>query len=327
MALISETVESESNLQRARFIAAPPADAWDRVLQVGIVVSLAVVLWFAMGALLLSFRTLMWFRYRPFDGASMQEAPTMTVVIPAFNEGPVVAKAIDSVAAARYPHDRLEIIAIDDGSTDDTWQHIQQAAARHGGRVKTLQQPQNQGKREALGVVFRQSRSDVLVTVDSDSVVEADALLALAGPFRDARIEVVAGRVLVYNRHEGLIPRMLQVRFLLALDFLRAYQSTFGTVHCSPGAPLQQAVQDVPALGAQFFPRRTAFCRHRVAPALVCSAVCAVRHVHHQPALPGAVWVHPAGVPDAVRRSAGAAADGLVAGIDVPAVFAAFPAQ
>ncbi len=77
---------------------------------------------------------------------------------------------------------------------------------------------------------------EVLVTVDSDSVIEPDALLALAGPFSQARIGVVAGRVLVYNRHEGLIPRMLHVRFILAFDFLRAYQSTFGTVYCSPGA-------------------------------------------------------------------------------------------
>jgi hyaluronan synthase len=61
-------------------------------------------------------------------------------------------------------------------------------------------------------------------------------LLALAGPFAQPRIGVVAGRVLVYNRREGIIPRMLHVRFILAFDFLRAYQSTFGTVYCSPGA-------------------------------------------------------------------------------------------
>jgi hyaluronan synthase len=46
----------------------------------------------------------------------------------------------------------------------------------------------------------------------------------------------VAGKVLVYNQRAGLIPRMMYVRFMLAFDFIRAYQSTFGTVYCSPGA-------------------------------------------------------------------------------------------
>lgn len=67
-------------------------------------------------------------------------------------------------------------------------------------------------------------------------MVSPKALLALAGPFASQRIGVVAGKVLVYNRAAGLIPRMLHVRFTLAFDFIRAYQSTFGTVYCSPGA-------------------------------------------------------------------------------------------
>jgi hyaluronan synthase len=250
-----------------RFVPIPPRDHWDRLLQMGIVAGLVGLLcfswyaasfdpllralerhgwsallakpsaiWFAMGSLLLTFRTLLWFRYRPYALATVELAPSMTVVIPAYNEGAMVAQSIDSVVAARYPADRLQIIVIDDGSTDDTWQHIERAQARHGDRVLALRMERNGGKREALGLGFRRSTGDVLVTVDSDSIIEPGALLALAGPFADPRIGVVAGRVLVYNRFEGLIPRMLHVRFMLAFDFLRAYQSTFGTVYCSPGA-------------------------------------------------------------------------------------------
>jgi hyaluronan synthase len=194
------------------------------------------ILWFMMGTTLLVFRTLLWFTYRPPMPAIPKSAPRMTVVIPAYNEGAMVSKAIDSIAAAHYPHDRLEIIAVDDGSKDDTWEHIQRAAARHGGRVRALRQDRNRGKREALAAGFRIGNGEVFVTVDSDSVVSPDALLALAGPFASERVGVVAGKVLVYNRAEGIIPRMLHVRFTLAFDFLRAYQSTFGTVYCSPGA-------------------------------------------------------------------------------------------
>jgi len=193
-------------------------------------------LWMTMGTLLLIYRTILWFRYRPFASATMEDAPTLTVVIPAYNEGQMVSKSIDSVAAAHYPKDRLEIFVIDDGSRDDTWIHIQAAAARHSDVVTALQFKQNRGKREALATAFRQAKGEIVVTIDSDSVIESGTLLAMAGPFRDPKIGSVAGKVAVYNRKQGIIPRMLHVRFILSFDFLRAAESTFGNVYCTPGA-------------------------------------------------------------------------------------------
>ena len=194
------------------------------------------MLWATMGTALLCFRTLLWFRYRPIDPANRDDAPLLTVVIPAYNEGPMVEKSIDSVAASNYPSDRLEIIVVDDGSTDDTWNYIQAAANRHSQFVTPIRLPKNRGKRAALETGFRRARGEVIVTIDSDSVIEPQTLLAMAGPFRNPSIGAVAGKVLVYNRDEGLIPRMLHVRFILSFDFLRAAQSTYGTVYCCPGA-------------------------------------------------------------------------------------------
>jgi len=67
-------------------------------------------------------------------------------------------------------------------------------------------------------------------------VIEPQTLLAIAGPFRDSSVGAVAGKVMVYNRYEGIIPRMLHVRYILSFDFLRAVQSTYRTVYCCPGA-------------------------------------------------------------------------------------------
>ncbi|HVA54527.1 MAG TPA: glycosyltransferase [Gammaproteobacteria bacterium] len=194
------------------------------------------ILWMFMGFSMLLFRTLLWFRYRTPPVAAFIDAPTLTVIIPAYNEGPMVSQSIDSVAAAHYPHGRLEIFVIDDGSHDDTWEHIDAAAKRYPNLVTTLRFPKNLGKRAALEAGFRQARGDVIVTIDSDSVIERDSLLAMAGPFRDPRIGAVAGRVAVYNRGQGLIPRMLKVRYTLSFDYIRAVQSTYGTVCCCPGA-------------------------------------------------------------------------------------------
>ncbi len=194
------------------------------------------MLWAAMGIMLLGFRTLLWFRYHPIDPADHDHAPLLTVVIPAYNEGAMVEKSIDSVAAADYPSDRLEIIVVDDGSTDDTWRYIQAAVRRCPRSVTPIRLPKNKGKRAALETGFRRARGEVIVTIDSDSVIEPQALLAIVGPFRKPSVGAVAGKVLVYNREKGLIPHMLHVRFVLSFDFLRAAQSTYGTVYCCPGA-------------------------------------------------------------------------------------------
>ena len=194
------------------------------------------VLWMVMGLSLLVFRTIFWFRYRPFASATMAEAPRLTVIIPAYNEGPMVLKSVQSVATALYPHNRLEIFVVDDGSTDDTWVHIQRAAARYPQLVTAVRQPKNAGKRAALAVGFERARGEVIVTLDSDSVVEPDALLAITGPFRDDKIGAVAGKVEVYNRGSGVIPRMLHVQYILSFDLMRAVESSYGTVYCCPGA-------------------------------------------------------------------------------------------
>jgi hyaluronan synthase len=193
-------------------------------------------LWTLLAALLLAVRTVLWLRYRPSAPASFASAPSLTVIIPAYNEGAMVFKSIQSVAAARYPADRIEVLVIDDGSTDDTWQHIRSAAARYPDLVRTMRLAVNSGKRVALTLGFQQARGEIVVTVDSDSVVEPDALLALAGPFRNPRIGAVAGKVVVYNRRQGLIPRMLHVQYVLSFDLQRAAESSFRNVFCCPGA-------------------------------------------------------------------------------------------
>jgi hyaluronan synthase len=194
------------------------------------------LLWLYMAAAMLAVRTFLWVRYAPVASARLEDAPTMTVLIPAYNEGAMVARSIDSCAVANYPKDQLEILVIDDGSSDDTWQHICNAANRHPQLVKTIRFAANQGKRAALAVGFERAKGEVVVTVDSDSLIDRGALLAIAAPFRDQRVGAVAGKVVVFNRFAGVLPRMLHIQFALSFDFLRSAQSVYRTVYCCPGA-------------------------------------------------------------------------------------------
>lgn len=157
--------------------------------------------WVALGTIMLGFRTLLWFGYRPFAPVSIEQAPMLSVIVPAYNEGEMVGRTIDSIAAADYPHDRLEIFVVDDGSRDDTWTHIEAAARRHPQVVTAIRFPQNRGKRAALEEGFHRGRGEIAVTIDSDSVIEPQTLLAIAGPFRNPRVGAVAGKVAAYNRY------------------------------------------------------------------------------------------------------------------------------
>lgn len=185
----------------------------------------------------LAVRLGLWLRYRPTARPSQAALPPLTVVIPAFNEGALVADTIAHVLAADYPPERLTVIAVDDGSTDDTAAHIRRAARAHPGRVTVVELPENRGKRHALYAGFKLAESPIVATIDSDSLVARDGLANLVAPFvADPSVGGVAGRVLVLNRGESFITRMLGVRYIIGFDFIRAYQSELGTVWCCPGA-------------------------------------------------------------------------------------------
>ena len=181
-------------------------------------------------------RTVLWWRYKSYP-LPQGPLPRVTVIIPAYNEGAMVEKALYAAAASDYPADRLEIICIDDGSKDDTWTYIDRAQQRCPELIKAIRFPKNRGKKEGLYAGFTRGRGDFFVTIDSDSIIKPDTVRQVIAPMlQDPQVGAVAGNVKVFNRVRCLMARMLAVRFVLAFDFLRASQSMYGCVTCTPGA-------------------------------------------------------------------------------------------
>lgn len=190
-----------------------------------------------LAASLLAWRVWMASCYRPVPPAPDGELPMTTIVIPAYNEGRQVLATIRSVMASDYPAHKMQVICVDDGSRDDTWQWMRQAATEFPGRVRLVRQPRNMGKRHALLAGFRQARGTVFVTLDSDSEVLTDTLRHLVSPMvHSPKVGAVGGNVRVLNVEDGPIPRMLDVSFTMSFDFLRRAQSVYGGVLCTPGA-------------------------------------------------------------------------------------------
>lgn len=195
----------------------------------------SVLLLFKAGFML--YNIYLYFRYKPIKSVTDEELPTCTVIVPAYNEGKLVWDTLLSIAESDYPQEKLQLLAIDDGSQDDTWYWMQQAKKRLGDRLSIYQQPVNKGKRHALYRGFNMGTGEIFVTIDSDSIVKTDTLRNLVSPFMvDENCGAVAGNVQVLNNEKAMLPKMLNVSFVMSFEFIRSAESRVGSVLCTPGA-------------------------------------------------------------------------------------------
>lgn len=179
----------------------------------------------------------LYFRYRSIPSVSDEALPTCTVIVPAYNEGKQVYDTLMSLAKSDYPELKLQLLAIDDGSKDNTWHWIEEAKQVLGDRLAIYKQPKNKGKRHALYRGFNMGTGEIFVTVDSDSIVNKDTLRNLVSPFvTNEQCGAVAGNIRVLNNEKALLPKMLDVSFTLSFEFVRSGESQLNSVLCTPGA-------------------------------------------------------------------------------------------
>ena len=161
--------------------------------------------------------------------------PTISVIIPVYNEEAFVEKCIDSVVNSDYPKEKMEIMVIDDGSTDNTWSVLVGLAAKYMDRITLLQNPQNMGKRAAMANGIRNSTGEIIITVDSDTVVSPNAFSEIVKGFVDPKTGAISGKITAWNNGDTLVSKAVAIRYLVAFDFTRASESANGIVQCCSG--------------------------------------------------------------------------------------------
>jgi hyaluronan synthase len=171
--------------------------------------------------------------YRAFPDAGIE--PHVAIVMPAFNEQDAIAASLRSLLALDYPTDKLELVAVNDGSTDGTIAEMRTVAEQSDGRVSVIDFPENRGKRAAMAAGIRATSADTIVFVDSDSVVEPAALRTLVQPLADPRVGAVCGHADVLNVRETWLTRMQAVRYFVAFRVVKAAESVFNAVTCCSG--------------------------------------------------------------------------------------------
>lgn len=161
--------------------------------------------------------------------------PTVTVIVPMFNEGQGIVDTLESLVASDYPRDKLEIICVDDGSTDDSLALAEAIAARNVGLLRVVRNPQNLGKRVSILQATRAATGEIVVTVDSDVSVDPDAITQLVRRFTDEQIAAVGGWVDVRNKHASWLSRMQVIKYWYRYYLLKNVEWGFRRIMCLSG--------------------------------------------------------------------------------------------
>jgi hyaluronan synthase len=158
------------------------------------------------------------------------------VVVPIYNEDPdILARNLASIDAQTYAP--TDVWVIDDGSSDPSARIMAEWWAAQRPEATVVYQ-ENAGKREAMGQAFRAlaSEVDVFVCVDSDTVLEPNAIEEGLAAFTDPDVAAVTGVVVALNQDRGLLPRLLDLRYVNAFLYERASYSRLGAVLCVCGS-------------------------------------------------------------------------------------------
>jgi len=156
--------------------------------------------------------------------------PTVTIIIPCWNEEKTVSKTVNSLLNLDYPKDKLSIMIIDDGSTDNTWGIIQKFKNKK--QIKVFRK-ENGGKYTALNFGLSKSTSDLIGCLDADSYVDKDALKNIVHYFEDKKTMSVTPSVKVW-KPKNIIQMIQKVEYDWGV-FLRKMFSYLGAIYVTPG--------------------------------------------------------------------------------------------
>lgn len=181
--------------------------------------------------------------YRPVP-IDKNFTPGVTIIVPCFNEEEWIRRTIISCINQDYPIDKLEVIVVDDCSTDksvevikSTIEELSEKERRYdvAERLSYFVQPKNAGKREAMAVGAKMAKHDLLVFVDSDSFLNPFAVYNIVQPFKDADMGGVSGRTDVANTYTNGLTKMQAVRYYISFRIMKAAEAYFDAVTCLSG--------------------------------------------------------------------------------------------
>src|SRR4051812_15355929 len=198
----------------------------------------ALVITLATFLLLLVLRhfILIWFSFLHQRELAYDDSPDIypfiSIIVPAYNEAEVISASLSSLLELRYPY--YEIIAVDDGSDDGTYEKMKEFEGNHYGVRVQVFRKENSGKADTLNYGIRRSKAPIVVCMDSDSRLTPEALRYAIKHFHDPNVGAVAGNVKVINRH-NIWTKLQALEYIEGLNIVRNAQAFFRSVNVIPG--------------------------------------------------------------------------------------------
>jgi cellulose synthase/poly-beta-1,6-N-acetylglucosamine synthase-like glycosyltransferase/peptidoglycan/xylan/chitin deacetylase (PgdA/CDA1 family) len=212
------------SLRGSVFLAGLRLAFWLTALLTAITVAIGVLVVLRIATLL----PLAWLhvrRTRPRPPA--RHLPSVAVIVPAYNEAVGIAQAVRSLDASEHPD--VELIVVDDGSTDETAAIVEALGLE---RVRLIRRP-NGGKAAALTTGIMATTAEIVVMVDGDTVFEPQTITRLVQPLADPRVAAVAGNTKVGNR-SGLLGRWQHIEYVMGFNLDRRM---YEQLQCTPTVP------------------------------------------------------------------------------------------
>lgn len=137
--------------------------------------------------------------------SNIQEFPSFSLIVPAKNEENVVGRLLDALLTLDYPKDKIEVIIVEDGSSDRTPEICAEYANLYSDQIKLTHLSSSKGKPPALNHALKHAKGQIVGVFDADNVPEGDALLRAAKYFEDLSIKAVQGRNCSINSQENML--------------------------------------------------------------------------------------------------------------------------
>ncbi|MEO8638097.1 MAG: glycosyltransferase [Candidatus Taylorbacteria bacterium] len=156
--------------------------------------------------------------------------PTVSIIVPCFNEEKTISGTIESLLRLDYPKKLLKILVVDDGSTDKTFEALQKYESEPN--IEILRKD-NGGKYTALNLGLEKVTSELVGCLDADSYVQSDALKKIVAYFEDSGTMAVTPSIRVHNP-KNILERIQNIEYSYG-NFVRKMMSHMNAIYVTPG--------------------------------------------------------------------------------------------
>ena len=160
--------------------------------------------------------------------------PYITFIVPAMNEADAIRTTLEKIYKVDYPRHKLEVITINDGSTDRTLHKMVEVKYLHPD-LTIVNWRKNRGKKYGMAEGVRRARGEIVIFIDSDSFVSRNAIRPLLKYFHDDEVGAVCGNTEVFNWKENYLTKMQAARYFISFEVEKGAEGLFGCVTCCAG--------------------------------------------------------------------------------------------